>query len=181
MYKDIDYNPIKDELRKFYGQYQESSKGKNVEQTRVGSCTTWSRNVSLVIVSSWLHCVPLVAYSLTVSFSQFMSPRLKSPPVFMYKDIDYNPIKDELRKFYGQYQESSKGKNVEQLWTEFKDKIHSLMNEQSPISMMLLMYFQYDCLSAFCRCAFVSLYLFKSILSFGPSSTGTYTRNRDYR
>jgi hypothetical protein len=31
---------------------------------------------------------------------------------------------------------------------------------------MLLMYFQYDCLSAFCRCAFVSLYLFKSILSF---------------
>jgi hypothetical protein len=48
----------------------------------------------------------------------------------MYKDIDYNPMKDELRKFYGQYQESSKGKNVEQLWTESKDKIHSLMNEQ---------------------------------------------------
>jgi hypothetical protein len=34
----------------------------------------------------------------------------------MYKDIDYNTMKDELRKFYGQYQESSKGKNVEQLW-----------------------------------------------------------------
>ena len=50
----------------------------------------------------------------------------------MYKDIDYNPMKDELRKFYGQYQESSKGKNVEQLWTEFKDKIHSLMNEHIP-------------------------------------------------
>jgi hypothetical protein len=47
----------------------------------------------------------------------------------MYKDIDYNPMKGELRKFYEQYQESSKGKNVEQLWTESKDKIHSLMNE----------------------------------------------------
>jgi uncharacterized membrane protein (DUF485 family) len=43
------------------------------------TCRFLSRNVSLVIVSSWLHCVPLVAYSLTVSFSQFMSPRLKSP------------------------------------------------------------------------------------------------------
>ena len=32
----------------------------------------------------------------------------------MYRDIDYNPMKDELRKFYGQYQESAKGKNVEQ-------------------------------------------------------------------
>ena len=52
-----------------------------VSVTRVGSCTTWSRNVSLVIVSSWLHCVPFVAYSLTVSFSQFMSPRLKSLPI----------------------------------------------------------------------------------------------------
>ena len=52
-----------------------------VSVTRVGSCTTWSRNVSLVIVNSWLHCVTLVAYSLTVSFSQFMSRRLKSPPI----------------------------------------------------------------------------------------------------
>ena len=36
--------------------------------------------------------------------------KVKVPPrkVFMYKDIDYNPMKDELRKFYGQYQESSK-------------------------------------------------------------------------
>ena len=60
--------------------------------------------------------------------------QVKVPPrkVFMYKDIDYNPMKDELRKFYGQYQESSKGKNVEQLWTEFKDKIHSIMNEHIP-------------------------------------------------
>ena len=64
--------------------------------------------------------------------------KVKVPPrkVFMYKDIDYNPIKDELRKFYGQYQESSKGKNVEQLWTEFKDKIHSLMNEHIPTKLI---------------------------------------------
>ena len=56
----------------------------------------------------------------------------------MYKDIpvDYNPMKDELRKFYEQYQESSKGKNVEQLWTEFKDKIHSLMNEHIPTKLI---------------------------------------------
>ena len=45
-------------------------------------------------------------------------------------------MKDELRKFYGQYQESSKGKNVEQLWTEFKDKIHSLMNEHIPTKLI---------------------------------------------
>jgi len=64
--------------------------------------------------------------------------KVKVPPrkVFMYKDIDYNPMKDELRKFYGQYQESSKGKNVEQLWTEFKDKIHSLMNEHIPTKLI---------------------------------------------
>ena len=64
--------------------------------------------------------------------------KVKVPPrkVFMYKDIDYNPMKDELRKFYGQYQESSKGMKVEQLWTEFKDKIHSQMNEHIPTKLI---------------------------------------------
>ena len=56
-----------------------------VSVTRVGSCTTWSRNVSLVIVSSWLHCVSLAPYSITV-FSN----------VYVNKQYNYLVPKEEI-------------------------------------------------------------------------------------
>ncbi|KAH3826205.1 hypothetical protein DPMN_128101 [Dreissena polymorpha] len=50
----------------------------------VGSVTCCSRNLSLAILISCLDRVGLETCSLTLLSSQFMSPRLKSPPSQMW-------------------------------------------------------------------------------------------------
>ena len=60
--------------------------------------------------------------------------RSKTPPrkVFQYRKADYEGMKQELKAFQIEFDELAKTEDVEQLWTRFKKKIHSLMESYIP-------------------------------------------------
>ena len=60
--------------------------------------------------------------------------RVKTPPrkVFQYKKADYEGMKQELKAFQIEFEELAETEDVEQLWTRFKKKMHSLMESHIP-------------------------------------------------
>ena len=53
--------------------------------------------------------------------------RVTTPPrkVFQYKKADYETMRRELRFFQAEFEERATTKDIEHLWTTFKNKVHS--------------------------------------------------------
>ena len=60
--------------------------------------------------------------------------RVVTPPrkIYKYKNADYQSMRRELRSTQADFEEKAKTEDVEQLWSTFKEKIHTLMESYIP-------------------------------------------------
>ena len=79
-----------------------------------------------------VEVIPGISDHETVFIESSLCPmRVKTPPrkVFQYRKADYEAF---LKAFQIEFEELVKTEDVEQLWTRFKKKIHSLMESHIP-------------------------------------------------
>ena len=60
--------------------------------------------------------------------------RVVTPPrrTYKYKNADYQSMRNELKSSQADLEEKARTEDVEQLWSTFKDKIHTLMESYIP-------------------------------------------------
>ena len=64
--------------------------------------------------------------------------KVKIPPrkVYQYKKADYNSMKEELRKYQGEFESRAATEDVGNLWNTFKKKINTLMDKYIPSKLL---------------------------------------------
>ena len=112
------------------------------ESTRVTETTASILDLfftSNQILINKVEVIPGISDHEAVFIESSLRPvRVKTPPrkVFQYRKGDYEGMKQELKAFQIEFEELAKTEDVEQLWTRFKKKIHSLMESYIPAKTM---------------------------------------------
>ena len=61
-----------------------------------------------------------------------MKVNMPARKVYQYRKADYKSMKEELKSFQKKFEEEAPTADVNKLWTIFKNKIHSLMDQYVP-------------------------------------------------
>ena len=65
-----------------------------------------------------------------------MKVNIPARKVYQYREADYKSMKEELKSFQKEFEEKAPTADVNELWTIFKYKIHSLMDQYVPSKLL---------------------------------------------